>query len=308
MQFADTQLLDRYWLSGGGLDTLFLYLRRARTILHQLSAAYSTGDHQQMESWRQVVEYSAGLLAGGDFEEDFLSAADSMRGLALLDMAIAGIDDRQNAAAYARLEQVRELMDGRSSRRSGLGLPVQDDMELELAFLRALCVIKWRGPVEDADRLVPVAALRDSLSGDLLPRMRRHFSVTPPQEPYVDSTILELVTWTWLLLLRVLMRFDQQAAAAELEMINHLLSDFLTLKPGFYRSGITEEGTSAWFWDLEIAKLWLLDELQPNELDFLAERRMAAFLRQGSHEAAGTWMHHFLIREHALMRPRVMQA
>ncbi|MCB1221091.1 MAG: hypothetical protein H7A35_07350 [Planctomycetales bacterium] len=308
MHFNDTQLLDRFWLSGGGLDTPFLYLRRARLVLSQLSLAYASGDSQQMESWRQVVEYSEQLLPDDERAEQFRSAWDSMHGLALLSQALAAMDEKQSNAAYGGLERVRDIMRQRSERRSRAGMEMLDDMELELAFLRTATVVKWRGEEADRDRLLSISQLRSALADDLLPRMRRHFSVRPPQEPYIDSAIMDLVNWGWILLLRLLLRFDQQAAAEELDAFNAQHADFLTLKPGFFRSGISEEGTSPFFWDLEIAKLWLLDELGRGDLEMLAEKRSRAFELHCMRHADNGWMRAFLLRETDLMRRHVTRS
>ncbi len=307
MLYLDTQLLDRYWLSGGGLDTPFLYLRRARMILSQLTAAYAIGDMQQMETWRQVIEYGISLLPSDDRAEQFLSFADSMHCLALLDIVLSNIDEQQETEAYAGLERVRDLMQKRSQRRSKLGLAELDDMELELAFLRTVVLVKWRGTLEHADRLMNLAQLRSALADDLLPRMRRHFSMTPPQEPYVDSAISDLVHWSWVLLIRLLLRMDQEAAAAEIDEFNAHHADFLTVKPGFFRSGISDEGTSPYFWDIEIAKLLLLDELGHAELEFLAERRGKTFELHCMRHVDNSWMRAFLARETELMRRRVQR-
>ena len=307
MQFVDTQLLDQFWLSGGGLDTPFLYLRRARLVLRQLSQAHAFGDREQMEAWRHVIDYSSRLLPAGDRLEQFRSAADSMHCLALLDLVIASIDEQQSNAAYAGLERVRDLMERRTRRRSEAGLDALDDMELELAFLRSVLIVKWRGAAEDEDRLISRSELQESLSADLLPRMRRHFSVTPPQEPYVDLAISDQINWSWVLLIRLLLRFDQAEAATQIEEFNSLHADFLTVKPGFFRSGISDEGTSAFFWDIEIAKLWLLDEFRTHELELLIERRERAFELNCTRHADNPWMRAFLQREAFLMQARVQR-
>ncbi|MCB1217750.1 hypothetical protein KDL44_10170 [bacterium] len=306
MHFDDTQLLDRFWLSGGGLETPFLYLRRARMVLSQLSAAYAAGNRQQMESWRQVIDYSARLLPAGEHEEQFRSAADSMHCLALLDLALASIDERQDNAAYAGLERVQELMRRRSERRREAGLEALDDMELELAFLRTACIVKWRGSDEDRDRLLDLPQLVSALAADLLPRLRRHYSMRPPQEPYVDSAISDLANWSWVLLIRLLLRFDQPLALRQIDEFNAHHADFLTMRQGFFRSGISDEGTSAWFWDIEIAKLWLPGELTRGDLEQLAERRLRAFELHCLRHVDNPWMRAFLLRDTELMRLRAL--
>jgi len=305
MQLVDNHLIDNFWLSGGGLDTPFLYLRRARFVLSQLSAAYAIGNSEQMDAWRHVIECSGRLLPADDRQELFRSAADSVHSLARLDLVIASIDEQQANAAYGGLERVRDMMERRTRRRSELGLDPLDDMELELAFLRCVLIVKWRGAAADENRMISRKELRESLSGDLLPRMRRHFSVRPPQEPYVDLAIGDQIDWTWVLLIRLLLRFDQEGAASEIDEFNSLHADFLTIKPGFFRSGISEEGTSPFFWDLEIAKLWLLDEFRTQELELLVERRELAFEQNCSRHADNQWMRAFLQREANLMEASV---
>lgn len=304
MQFVDTGLIDRFWLSNGGMDTTFLFLRRARIVLRQLSAAYASGDRTQMESWRHVIEQGGRLLPAGDRHEQFRSAAESIHCLALLDLSLASIDERQSNAAYAGLERVRDMMDRRAQRRSELGLEALDDMELELAFLRTVLIVKWRGITDERDRLINLIDLQEAVANDLLPRMRRHFSVSPPQEPYVDMAIGDQINWSWILLIRLLLRFDQAAAAVEIDQFNSLHADFLTVKPGFFRSGITDDGTSAFFWDIEIAKLWLLDELSPPEMELLSGRRMKAFELNCTRHADNLWMRAFLIRDTEMMQDR----
>jgi hypothetical protein len=304
MQFVDTGLIDRFWLSGGGMDTSFLFQRRARIVLRQLSAAYAVGNRTQMESWRHVIDQGTRLLPQGERNEQFRSAADSIHCLALLDLSLASMDDRQSNAAYAGLERVRDMMDRRAQRRSDLGLEALDDMELELAFLRTVIIVKWRGSSEECDRLINLVDLHEAASRDLLPRMRKHFSVSPPQEPYVDVAIGDQINWTWVLLIRLLLRFDQASAAAEIDEFNSLHADFLTVKPGFFRSGITDEGTSTFFWDIELAKLWLLDELKPHELELLSGLRMKAFELNCSRHVDNLWMRAFLLRDTELMKER----
>ncbi len=180
--------------------------------------------------------------------------------------------------AYRICEAINDLLADSDARQRARGLKPRPNNETRYTVLRVLGECKWIQTEQHRDRLIsPERMLEDfeRIYAEVDRKLGGELPMSPQQ--IADQRMhLELVEYE---LIKVAARFLPDRLIKLILRFNRRYGASLAAEVGHYKRG-RPVADCLWYWDFELAKLWIAGLLTIQDLEYCHEQRVAAAHRQ----------------------------
>jgi len=210
---------------------------------------------------------------------------------------------------YRAVASIRHILREGDARRKAAGVPARRNSETRWCILRILGDCKWQDEGESRDRLMTpeqIIAAFYTIDGDVRPQLDGYL----PDSPGRYARLVNSLAWTNFTIIKMAARYNALRLPRLIVHFNKNNGSRLAVTPGHFRSNDPPEGGSHWYWDFELTKLYLADDLQAADYDYITRQWALARSRaeMNDHELwrAGHFLTHAAILRQARHRLEVL--
>lgn len=271
------------WLRGA-LDQPAEFERVRNILMRQCYVHVGRMEFRELLSLTRAVHWVGPLCR----EEPYVSKYEQAIGKLGTLAAYAASQLREFETVYRQLASVQIMLDSSARRRENLGFVAWPFSEIRLNMIRVLADCKMQDTDRDRDRMYTPEQLY-TMYEQLYSRITAFIEEHNLDEREVRAHQSNLAE-TSSALLKMCARFTPQLLIDQIQRFNRRFGANVALGVGHFRTSRALGGV--WYWDFEITKLYLADELTLKDLDFCHER----LLKAAQAEAPEAYIFHQAIR------------
>jgi hypothetical protein len=211
-------------------------------------------------------------------EEPYRSAYDYGAMLIAVLVADCELAKANYAAVHSELALVRRMLVEDNPRRQAAGLPPRGNSEVRFNSLGVLAGAKWEGPEALRDVLMTPDEIVAEFKA-VAARVETFFKENPREDPALRRNTMEALALAHLEVSKMAFRYCPAQVGGLVVDFNRLHSGDLALEPGHYRTQALSDSRSSYYWDFELAKLYLGQQLTSEDLHICVELRAMAARR-----------------------------
>lgn len=278
--------MESYWTTGMLLKHPD-FKHECNQLLADCTVAFRANDYSGMCRVMDILDEVAPLVR----DEPFISTYEytySLVGL-LIGITLANAGYHEDAFLIADYVDARWQI--AKARRAALGIHHVHHTEVRYTLLNLLGDLKWRCDAEYRDRVMTPAEMAEEWE-QCAERCFSYANENFGTDSQRTKDIIHALGWSGVEVIKTATRFLAPAAAMKLiGKFNRLFGNKLAASPWYFRNKPALDEDCAWYWDYELCKVYLLDDLDGDTLDHLWEKREAAIRAMASSDDYDLSMH-----------------
>lgn len=257
-------------------------------LLADCTVAFRANDYAGMCRVMDILDEVAPLIR----DEPFISTYEytySLVGL-LIGITLANAGEHKEAFLIADYVHARWQI-GRA-RREALGIHHVHHTEVRYTLLNLLGDLKWRCEEGYRDRVLTPQEMAEEWE-QCAQRCFAYASENFGEDSQRTQDIITALGWSGVEVIKTATRYLPPSTVATLiTKFNRLFGNKLAATAWHFRDKLPMfDQDSPWYWDYELCKVYLQDELDGNTLDYLWERREAAIAKTAAADDYDLEMH-----------------
>lgn len=240
-------------------------------LTQRLDQAVREDDWETVRDCRMLYSLGEPYCAEEPYRSEYEYGKAMMSGF----VAVAHCSDCNYKSALDEAGSVLQLLAAGDARREELGLPAQTNYSPRVVAYHALGSVKWLGPAELRDEVLAPDDLIDDLAhvSD-----GAHQAIATGQAPQNINkrVVLDGLALAEIEVCKAAVRWCPTKVGSTVARFNRRYGTHLAAATGDFRRHGAPEALSAYYWDFELAKLYLTGKFTPEEVYMCMELRAAS--------------------------------